>query len=329
MRSGSNRRFIPVYTGNTIPAWLCPLLVSVYPCVYREHIAKYKNILIILGLSLCIQGTQSIFNSIVVRIRFIPVYTGNTITISPSRGFLTVYPCVYREHDWPKNGWSNCAGLSLCIQGTRTARARCEPRYRFIPVYTGNTPIINELVWWRCGLSLCIQGTRIFVVGEYLVQRFIPVYTGNTELIKQLRNSIPVYPCVYREHAISARLREKRQRFIPVYTGNTHTTKITPNIVSVYPCVYREHMKCVVWIAIISRFIPVYTGNTPRGHEAHEILPVYPCVYREHTPISSLIAEKAGLSLCIQGTQVPLRLNPHSIRFIPVYTGNTSDSSWS
>ena len=70
------------------------------------------------GLSLCIQGTQSIFNSIVVRIRFIPVYTGNTMPLGASFLSNAVYPCVYREHMIAVPLSEDITGLSLCIQGT-------------------------------------------------------------------------------------------------------------------------------------------------------------------------------------------------------------------
>ena len=69
----------------------------IYPCVYREHgktlgLKSFNN-----GLSLCIQGTQIVYNATGSRRRFIPVHTGNTISSPlPAIGFA-VYPCVYRE----------------------------------------------------------------------------------------------------------------------------------------------------------------------------------------------------------------------------------------
>ena len=71
-------RFIPVYTGNTTTLNNRIAQISVYPCVYREHIRTSWNIFNIIGLSLCIQGT--LFTTLIYteKIRFIPVYTGNT-----------------------------------------------------------------------------------------------------------------------------------------------------------------------------------------------------------------------------------------------------------
>ena len=50
------------------------------------------------GLSLCIQGTLKLTFARIIRERFIPVYTGNTIYEFGYDLVDTVYPCVYREH---------------------------------------------------------------------------------------------------------------------------------------------------------------------------------------------------------------------------------------
>ena len=53
------------------------------------------------------------------------------------------------------------------------------------------------------GLSLCIQGTQKIGGAAIARHRFIPVYTGNT-IFTQIRYAwSAVYPCVYREHAIT------------------------------------------------------------------------------------------------------------------------------
>ena len=73
-------------------------LLPVYPCVYREHIYGRKSLNSSGGLSLCIQGTlvQVIIQKL--HYRFIPVYTGNTLTSFQLHHWKAVYPCVYREH---------------------------------------------------------------------------------------------------------------------------------------------------------------------------------------------------------------------------------------
>ena len=115
------RRFIPVYTGNMV--WYVILSIS-------------NN-----GLSLCIQGTWVLCQNHLPSMRFIPVYTGN-IRPKPVRALtITVYPCVYREHNrmgYKKIWWG---GLSLCIQGTYGQRQAIVRVERFIPVYTGNMKI--------------------------------------------------------------------------------------------------------------------------------------------------------------------------------------------
>ena len=132
-------------------------------------------------------------------------------------------------------------------------------------------------------------------------------------------------------------------RFIPVYTGNTSSFKTFSTFKAVYPCVYREHVSrlsqnselaglslCIQGTLflvstndIISRFIPVYTGNTTRKSNGSFATPVYPCVYREHYNFQLVPANFAGLSLCIQGTQLANQTAHLPPRFIPVYTGNT------
>ena len=78
-------RFIPVYTGNSFDCIILKYYSAVYPCVYRElhyrNSADYEDS----GLSLCIQGTQHLFDHLLVDYRFIPVYTGNSSLLCPSR----------------------------------------------------------------------------------------------------------------------------------------------------------------------------------------------------------------------------------------------------
>ena len=113
---------------------------------------------------------------------------------------------------------------------------------------------------------------------------------------------------------------------------------------AVYPCVYREH-KAAEEIKIISsglslciqgtphpmfpnpvtkRFIPVYTGNTFYHPDSIHQISVYPCVYREHINCCMIGRFGTGLSLCIQGTHATFNTMEGDLRFIPVYTGNTS-----
>ena len=51
------------------------------------------------------------------------------------------------------------------------------------------------------GLSLCVQGTLHHFVNRIHQLRFIPVCTGNIVIDNGAATFVPVYPCVYREHA--------------------------------------------------------------------------------------------------------------------------------
>ena len=194
--------------------------VSVYPCVYREHADVFNCVFFLHGLSLCIQGTLIFLGWIWSVSRFIPVYTGNTLFVTIPSKTKAVYPCVYREHLKPYLLPSTPSGLSLCIQGTHAVRWGGLLRWRFIPVYTGNTYFLLIMPFsfpvYPCvyrehrrtskrkrrngGLSLCIQGTPIYNHNNRALRRFIPVYTGNTGAHQRGNGGTAVYPCVYREH---------------------------------------------------------------------------------------------------------------------------------
>ena len=120
-------RFIPVYTGNSHVDILMTGVGAVYPCVYRELNIYWFFLWSNRGLSLCIQGTPFNNFSYCISTRFIPVYTGNSITAFRNLMPSAVYPCVYRELDWKKF--------------VRTAFNR------FIPVYTGNSQWVTISPW--------------------------------------------------------------------------------------------------------------------------------------------------------------------------------------
>ena len=147
------------------------------------------------------------------------MYTGNSCKFSEIRHSSAVYPCVYRELGLRFSLRSDCDGLSLCIQGTQFPYHRYMGRYRFIPVYTGNSEHFEDAIRLnpvypcvyrelkknglkaepKSGLSLCIQGTLFNEAVGNVGGRFIPVYTGNSRF--HFGNSLhaAVYPCVYRE----------------------------------------------------------------------------------------------------------------------------------
>ena len=111
-------RFIPVYTGNIISDKVNKLMEAVYPCVYREHRIPGIYGGTIAGLSLCVQGTSHNIERVSGHLRFIPVCTGNMCSKQNPKNANTVYPCVYREHEYIFFEIPNNHGLSLCVQGT-------------------------------------------------------------------------------------------------------------------------------------------------------------------------------------------------------------------
>ena len=100
--------------------------------------------------------------------------------------------------------------------------------------------------------------------------------------------SSTVYPCVYREHLLI--------RFTPANSGGLSL------------CVQGTH-KHSFFILFLIRFIPVCTGNTGHKTLIKIIKAVYPCVYREHSLDSETPLTLTGLSLCVQGTRLPIDID--------------------
>ena len=71
----------------------------------------------------------------------------------------------------------------------------------------------------------------------------------------------------------------------------------------------------------------MHTGNTTRPAVKTPLPPVYPRAYGEHSVSMRLTSCDPGLSPCIRGTLSLMTHIYHSIRFIPVHTGNTLKAS--
>ena len=148
-----------MYTGNTSHWYRRSTSPAVYPCVYREHFFSVLNDPSGSGLSLCIQGTLLAVLRFEYWLRFIPVYTGNTVTPVCFSRRISVYPCVYREHITPLIVGS---GISRFIPVYTGNTIPCGPGSPFSPVYPcvyREHLLFNTLIIYFCGLSLCIQGT--------------------------------------------------------------------------------------------------------------------------------------------------------------------------
>ena len=109
-------------------------------------------------------------------------------------------------------------------------------------------------------------------------------------------------------------------------TGNTTHTQRKKIRLSVYPCVYREPGIKNDKKTSMSRFIPVCTGNIHVILAGRGITAVYPCVHREHFIFGIDSCLMSGLSLCAQGTSVIWFYRFRGARFIPVCTGNITES---
>ena len=152
----------------------------VYPCVYRELASATWRELVINGLSLCIQGTRQYTIENAGKSRFIPVYTGNSVTFCICSTLRTVYPCVYRELNSLDSICRYNCGLSLCIQGTRDQIVTAFENWLVYPCVYRELMSIVSTPSDSTGLSLCIQGTRCVLSPARQGFRFIPVYTGNS-----------------------------------------------------------------------------------------------------------------------------------------------------
>ena len=91
------RRYIPVPTGNSEQQIRTKILVSVYPCTYRELICTPRDVGLTYGISLYLQGTRHWQLKLLHWERSIPVPTGNSPLAIKAAALGAVYPCTYRE----------------------------------------------------------------------------------------------------------------------------------------------------------------------------------------------------------------------------------------
>ena len=91
-------RFIPVDTGNTGAVKFCHDSSPVHPRGYGEHILSRFISCLLHGSSPWIRGTPRKGGYSIVRKRFIPVDTGNTICTNSAFCLPAVHPRGYGEH---------------------------------------------------------------------------------------------------------------------------------------------------------------------------------------------------------------------------------------
>ena len=113
------QRYIPVPTGNASSHLIVTLVISVYPCTYRERSLFFLDLCSYCGISLYLQGTLRFWLYNCLNWRYIPVPTGNARPIIFNCFLISVYPCTYRERPSDIVIMSSCSGISLYLQGTR------------------------------------------------------------------------------------------------------------------------------------------------------------------------------------------------------------------
>ena len=244
---------------------------------------------------------------VLLRIRFIPAWAGNTADLVASRC------CTYRA-----------LGSSPRGRGTPTRhRARQESAGRFIPAWAGNTsrapsctsrfpvhPRVGgeHFFSWAAlsaasGSSPRGRGTRALALLTVLLLRFIPAWAGNTREAAGGCSLQSVHPRVGGEHnhsdsasltviGSSPRGRGTQadetaelldERFIPAWAGNTSVVRLRPPR-SVDGSSPRGRGTPRSWTPLrhSDRFIPAWAGNTPRWSPGFRTGTVHPRVGGEH-----------------------------------------------
>jgi len=172
------------------------------------------------GSSPYIRGTYLIAADLANFFRFIPVYTGNILLPEPLQLHGSVHPRIYGEHPQARICLPSKIGSSPYIRGTWRKPANTAGNTRFIPVYTGNIPLLpsseggksvhpriyGEHSWkvtlpnFKRGSSPYIRGTCNILVNQSTATRFIPVYTGNIKQPIADDQFSTVHPRIYGEH---------------------------------------------------------------------------------------------------------------------------------
>ena len=111
-------RYIPVPTGNSAFRMLYVVIFAVYPCTYRELSTVFTDMCQRFGISLYLQGTPSSRCQKRLERRYIPVPTGNSLSMLVSISIFAVYPCTYRELITGLLFTQLVSGISLYLQGT-------------------------------------------------------------------------------------------------------------------------------------------------------------------------------------------------------------------
>ena len=139
-------RFIPVCSGNAIEAQGMTARVAVYPRVLGERLIKFITKFRKNGLSPCARGTLSWPITVRRFSRFIPVCSGNAAASMATDSGISVYPRVLGERPVRDFAHKVNYGLSPCARGTQRNHHTRRGKWRFIPVCSGNAPLVSSII---------------------------------------------------------------------------------------------------------------------------------------------------------------------------------------
>ena len=266
VRGRGVHRFIPAWAGNTRHRAPWRPSPAVHPRVGGEHSAAAVPADAKGGSSPRGRGTPIATAGLIIYMRFIPAWAGNTPSGVKAIIVIPVHPRVGGEHYSTTMLYTVDTGSSPRGRGTHGRVSGDRAGNRFIPAWAGNTvracseidpKAVHPRVGGEHGIVVTIataglgssprgRGTQFeaHLYGEQ--QRFIPAWAGNTPVISRPRPTRSVHPRVGGEHCwlsitmwcipgssprgrgtlISAMGLMASIRFIPAWAGNTLLTTV-------------------------------------------------------------------------------------------------------
>ena len=298
--------------------------------------------------------------------RFIPAWAGNTRTPVSGCRRQPVHPRVGGEHAPRITFSAQLTGSSPRGRGTRNARLTREVAASVHPRVGGEHAMPRATWASDSGSSPRGRGTRSARLRGSSRARFIPAWAGNTACCQYGSGHVPVHPRVGGEHipgpgsldefsGSSPRGRGtprhgqrlgRDRRFIPAWAGNTSAMPPARTPRSVHPRVGGEHgadighpvvntgssprgrgtRRLHVHAGDRLRFIPAWAGNTSAASRWSSRRPVHPRVGGEHQSRTVLSSPADGSSPRGRGTLRSTQIPRRSLRFIPAWAGNTTNS---
>ena len=254
------QRFIPTYVGNRRRNLHPPRHRPVHPHVCGEQCGELDFGTKEVGSSPRMWGTGPSLAFVMVCLRFIPTYVGNSVANRLSAVNSPVHPHVCGEQSvaWHPLGWR--AGSSPRMWGTACRIRRRRGRRRFIPTYVGNSLSTQDSPT-RCPVHPHVCGEQFSAVVtstarpgssprmwgtvrngsvDVLPIRFIPTYVGNRRKCGRPARCAAVHPHVCGEQSISSEHGRDYAGSSPRMWGT-----VDQALTSV----------------LIARFIPTYVGN--------------------------------------------------------------------